>query len=121
MKRTCVNIRNIKPFVTLDSSVIRDLFLGHNPGLKRLSLAEARVKPGRSTHRHIHTLSEEIYFVSEGKGTMLLGKKKFKIEAGDAIAILPKTPHFIINKGKCDLVIWCICSPPYEHSDTVLV
>ena len=116
-----INIKNVRPFVTSDSSEIRELLAHRNSVIRNQSLAEARVKPGASTIRHYHKNTEEIYYITEGKGRMELGKKRFEVKTGDAIAIPPKTPHKIINKGRRDLVLLCCCAPAYEHSDTVLL
>ena len=116
-----VNIRDVPPFVTRDTSIIRELLAHRNSPIKNQSLAEARIKPGASTIRHYHKKAEEIYFITRGKGRIRLGKKQFNVGPGDAIPILPGTPHRITNTGKVDLVILCCCAPAYENKDTVLL
>jgi len=44
----------------------------------------------------------------------------FPVRAGDAIAIPPGTVHKIWNRGDTDLVFLCLCTPPYEHDDTII-
>ena len=42
------------------------------------------------------------------------------VKSGDAIAIPPGRKHKLWNTGKETLKLLCCCSPPYDHSDTVL-
>ena len=116
-----INIKDVEPFITVDSSEIREILAHRNSPIKNQSLAEARIKPGKSTMRHHHKKTEEVYYIMQGTARMELGDKKFDVEPGDAIAILPGTPHKISNTGKEDLVLLCCCAPAYEHSDTVLL
>lgn len=50
---------------------------------------------------------------------MELGGKQFMVQAGDTVCIDPGTEHRITNSGSSsELVIMCVSSPPYQHSDT---
>ena len=60
-----VSYRTLEPFTTKDGSTIREYL--HSPAQ---SLAEATLEPGQSTMRHYHALSEEIYLLIGGGGTM---------------------------------------------------
>jgi mannose-6-phosphate isomerase-like protein (cupin superfamily) len=86
-----------------------------------MSLAEATIPVGVSTALHKHHASTEYYHVSRGNVEMRLGEQLFDIEAGDSVCIEPGPVHQVKNTGDTDLVILCICNPPYEHDDTELV
>ncbi len=116
-----IRLGDTKPFITMDGSEIREILAHRNSCVRNQSLAEARIKPGKATTRHYHKKTEEIYYITEGKGFMDLDGKCFTVKPGDAIAILPGTAHQIKNTGKRDLVILCCCAPAYEDSDTVLL
>jgi len=88
---------------------------------KNQSLAEALIPAGVCTALHLHRVSEEIYHVTSGKGSMTLGMKKFDIEKGDTILIPPLTAHCVENTGDEELRILCACSPAYSHADTELL
>ena len=105
----------IEPFTTKDGSAIREL---HHTAAQ--SLAEATLAPGRSTTRHYHRASEEIYFVVEGDGEMELDGERRRVEPGDAILIPPDAWHTLVNVGDGLLSILCCCSPPYSHDDTFM-
>jgi mannose-6-phosphate isomerase-like protein (cupin superfamily) len=111
-----VNITSISaavPFVTKDGSTIREL---HHTSHQ--SLAEAALERGRSTARHRHIRTEEIYFVLEGGGTMMLDDESRVVGPGDAILIPPGVAHEI--RAESPLRFLCCCAPPYADDDTVL-
>jgi len=115
-----VNRNKVPPFVTKDTSEIREILAPRNSSLKNQSLAEARVAPGKSTEAHYHACAEEIYYILQGKGRIRIESETRDVEAGDAIVIIPGKKHRIWNIGAGDLVFLCCCSPAYTHEDTVM-
>jgi mannose-6-phosphate isomerase-like protein (cupin superfamily) len=113
--------RSIEPYVTKDGSQIRELMHPSLHGNRNQSFAEATVPALGKTMLHIHKLTEEIYHIASGRGTMTLGDDRFAVAAGDTICIRPGTPHCIENSGDTPLRILCACSPAYSHDDTVLL
>jgi len=114
-------INDITAYVTRDGSEIRELMHPAAQGNKAQSLAEAIVEQGEQTHLHQHHNSEELYFITNGTGHMTLGEERFEVTVGDTICIPSGTPHCIKNIGTEALHILCMCSPPYDHSDTELL
>jgi mannose-6-phosphate isomerase-like protein (cupin superfamily) len=115
-----VSRHKIRPFITKDTAQIREILAPGNSCLKRQSLAEAQVAPGKKTLEHYHTVFEEIYYVLRGKGRMRLGSEVREVKAGDGIAIPPGQKHQIENTGTSNLVFLCCCSPAYTHEHTIL-
>ena len=64
---TVLNLADQISFTTKDGSTIRSILDCTNAPVKNQSLAEASVPAGGSTQRHYHRLSEEFYFILEGK------------------------------------------------------
>ena len=116
-----VNLESLTPFVTKDTSEIRELLAHRNSSIKNQSLAEARVPVGATTIAHFHRKTEEIYYITHGQGLMTIEGEESVVRAGDAIAIPPGKIHQIENTGNEELRLLCCCSPAYEHEDTVLV
>ncbi|ACV25308.1 cupin domain-containing protein [Methanocaldococcus fervens] len=111
----------IKPYITKDGSIIRELMHPNIYEWVKQSLAEAIVPVGSKTLLHRHHKSEEIYYILEGKGLMTLGDEKFEVKEGDTILIPPKTDHKIENIGSVPLKILCCSYPPYSHEDTEIL
>src|SRR4029077_1396129 len=115
-RQRAVKLRSLdraEPFTTKDGSTIREL---HHTSAQ--SVAEAALEPGQATQRHYHASSEEIYFVLKGSGELEVDGESRTVRPGDAILIPPGTWHTVENDGTSELLILCMCSPPYSHDDT---
>ena len=107
-------------YETLDGSLIRELVRPEREGSRNLSLAEATIAPGQTTHRHRHRQSEEIYYVLSGEGIVEVAARQTVVQAGDAVLIPPGAEHCAVNTGDLPLRLLCACSPAYQHEDTEL-
>ena len=114
------NLDQVPAFITKDGSEIRELLAHRNSNIRNQSLAEARVSPGASTQEHYHVVTEEIYFITHGKGRIRIDDDIREIKPGDAIAIRPGQRHKLWNVGTEPLRLLCCCAPAYEHEDTVI-
>lgn len=110
------NLASQKPFTTKDGSQIRSILDLSNAPVKNQSLAEASIPAGCSTERHYHKLSEEFYFLLEGKGTMEIDGNSRAVGLGEAILIPAGAWHQIT--AVTPLRFLCCCAPPYAHEDT---
>lgn len=107
-----------EPFTTKDGSTIRSLLDRSNAPVELQSLAEASLPKGSATDRHYHKLSEEFYYLLEGRGVMELDGERREVGVGDAILIPAGAWHQITASE--DLRFLCCCAPPYDHEDTYL-
>ena len=105
-----------KPFTTKDGSTIRSLLDLTNSPVKEQSLAEATLPEGGSTERHYHKVSEELYYLLEGRGVMEIDGQTQEVGPGDAILIPAGAWHEI--KATKAMSFLCCCAPPYAHEDT---
>lgn len=112
---------NIKTYQTKDGSLIKELMHPASHHNKNQSLAEAIVPPGQTTALHRHHVTEELYYITQGKARMTLADQQFEVGPGDTIAISPGTAHCITNIAEQDLHFLCCCSPAYSHDDTELL
>lgn len=115
------SLNDIQPYSTRDGSLIRELMHPEKHDCRKMSFAQASIKPGQTTLLHMHEKSEEIYHITTGSGIMTLGNRRFAIQSGDTICIYPGTSHRVENTGKDVLQILCCCAPPYAHSDTKII
>jgi mannose-6-phosphate isomerase-like protein (cupin superfamily) len=104
------------PFTTADSSTIRSILDATNAPVEQQSLAEASLAAGGETQRHYHKLSEEIYFILEGKATMEIDGESREVGPSDAVLIPRNAWHQI--KALTDIRFLCCCAPVYSHDDT---
>jgi mannose-6-phosphate isomerase-like protein (cupin superfamily) len=104
------------PFTTKDGSTIRSLLDRSNAPVARQSLAEATLPAGGATDRHYHKLSEEFYYLLEGRGLMEIDGEEHEVGPGDAILIPAGAWHRI--EAHESLRFLCCCAPPYAHEDT---
>ena len=115
-----VNLADAPPFITKDGSEIRELLAHRNSAIVNQSLAEARVPAGAATDEHYHVKTEEIYYITHGRGRMRIEGETRDVKVGDAIAIPPGRKHKIWNTGGETLRLLCCCAPCYEHDDTII-
>ena len=101
----------VEPFTTKDGSTIREL---HHTELQ--SLAEATLEPSQATERHYHRATEEIYFVLEGRGRVVLEGATETLEAGEAIVAPAGATHGIANDGTGRLTVLVVVTPPPPHA-----
>ena len=104
------------PFTTKDGSSIRSLLDCANAPVSNQSLAEATLVIGAETQRHFHKLSEEFYYLLEGRGMMEINGEVTEVGPGDAVLIPAGAWHQI--RALDPLRFLCCCAPPYSHEDT---
>jgi len=114
------NLNEVPAFTTKDGSEIRELLAYRNSSIRKQSLAEARLPVGGSTQEHYHLRTEEIYFITQGRGRIRIDGELREVNPGDAIAIRPGQKHKLWNLGSEPLRLLCCCAPAYEHEDTVI-
>lgn len=96
----CKNINDIKSdngkgsFLSilsqLESNVIRDtlmLVTADETDSKKINVGVTVIYQGCTTNGHSHENMEEVYFVLEGRGKMIIGDHTFDIKAGDVFYI----------------------------------
>lgn len=114
------NLTQLRSFITVDGSAIRELAGPAWTAARHQSLAEATVEAGGETAEHYHPRAEEIYYFVAGAGRMRLGAEEAEVAAGDCVVIPPGTAHKLWNAGPEPLVLLCCCAPAYSHDDTVM-
>jgi len=67
----------------------------------------AALPPGGISGEHVHTRTEELYFIISGTGTMLLDGQEHPVRGGDLILNGIGTRHGLINSGG-DRLTWLV-------------
>ena len=85
-----------------------------DPGI---SIARARLEPGKTTRWHYLPGTDERYVVLEGSGLVEINDlKPNHVSAGDVVLIPPAAHQRITNTGSIDLVFLAICSPRFTEA-----
>ena len=82
-----------------------------------VSIARARVEPGRTTRFHRLKDTFERYIMLSGTGLVEVGEHKpVEVYPGDVVRIPPMVDQRITNVGDDDLVFLAICNPHFLKS-----
>ena len=82
-----------------------------------VSIARARVSPGRSTRWHSLAGIAERYVILSGCGRVEVGPDRVHdVRACDVVVIPAGARQRITNTGSDDLIFLAICSPRFEAS-----
>lgn len=79
------------------------------PATKKFSCFwKMTVEAGGTNQLHDHDDQEQIYFILEGEGTMVVGDEKEKVKQGDAIYLPVGLPHGLNNDSNKPCVVLCV-------------
>lgn len=107
--------------VTVEKGICGDVIKLINPdnsGAQTLSCVIVTLRPSAESETHYHKRREEIYYVLEGEGLLIVDSNKYDITKGMTAFIPPGTSHKVINKGTKPLRLFVVGSPPYSPADT---
>lgn len=85
--------------------VFREIF-GKSVFKSKLSFFhETVIKPNSTIGNHLHTDNEEIYYVLEGEGVMIIDDERVKVKPGDATIVHGGSSHGLENNTSKNLKI----------------
>lgn len=90
----------------IDGKLIKDneqYVLLDNRFLKNIVVSETRLRKRQSTNGHAHQDVEEVYIITNGSGSMLVGKKLIPVEAGDVVSIASGEFHQVVSSTNSEL------------------
>ena len=88
----------------------------NSPEDPALSVARARVEPGRTTRWHYLQGIAERYVILAGEGDVEVGDLPItRVQPGDVVIIPPGERQRIHNPGEEDLVFLALCTPRFEE------
>jgi len=89
--------------------------LSNSPDDPEVSIARARVEPGKTTRWHRLRDTVERYVIVQGSGLVDVGELAAEqVGVGDTVIIPCGCKQRISNTGLNDLVFLAICSPPFR-------
>ncbi len=94
--------------------------LSNEPDDPAVSLARARVEPGKTTRWHYLKQTSERYVIISGSGLVETGERApAAVSAGDVVLIPPGVRQRVHSAGPGDLVFLAICSPRFQPQNYV--
>ena len=102
---------------TPHGSEIRPLIDRTTSRVELCSLAEETLPPGAAVGRHFHEATEEVYYVTAGRGRMTVGAETREVGPGDAVYIPRGSAHTLENTGAEPMTILLVCGPAYSVAD----
>ena len=74
-------------------------------------MGHVTIYPGGSVPLHSHQ-QEEVYYIVEGQGSILVGDEIRGVKAGDCIYICPNLDHLLKNTAEAGNMIMMFCYSP---------
>lgn len=97
-----------------------ELIKPETSGSKLMSIATILINSGEESKEHFHKVMEEIYYITEGEGEIIIDDICSKIKIGSAILLPIGSKHKIKNTGKSVLKFISVDSPPYDENDVYM-
>ena len=80
-------------------------------GSQLLAMGTQEMPPGSGILVHKHDHTEEILYITEGSGTLILGDERLHVDANTTIWVPPGTWHGIENPESHMHILWFVTPP----------
>lgn len=95
--------------------ISKQLINPKNSKSNRITITEVHLQVGASQPRHKHDSSEQIWYVIQGTGKLLLADDKEMIfTTGDVVRFADNDIHGLLNDGDVEFVYISVTSPPID-------
>jgi len=111
----------VNPLVSEHGEIVRELASPSIASLHHHSVAEVIIRPGGRSVRHYHCQAEEVYYILQGQGQMVIDGGVRQVGPGDTVIIPPLSQHHIRNIGAEELVMVVTCAPAWSPKDEIPV
>lgn len=113
---------NKPPITALDGALIYELMSAEERKGLDVALAFGSLPPRRKAIPHYHRISEEIYYVTNGLGKVMVGEQTFEVKKGSVVYVPTNRVHALENRSDSEeLRILCVSSPSYTEEDFLKV
>ena len=83
----------------------------------KVSLAIIILDVGKESEEHYHKKTEEVYYILQGCGVMIIDGTRYEVKPGHAVFLPLSSSHKIINRADTPLKLVCADSPPFDPND----
>ena len=85
-----------------------------------LGIAHVIFSPKSEAKLHLHRVMEEVYYITKGKGKIVIGDKEHDIREGDTVAIPKNVPHKAINPNDEVMEALVVTHPKFMPEDLIM-
>jgi mannose-6-phosphate isomerase-like protein (cupin superfamily) len=93
------------------------LLAGGQFGSEQLAVTWVDCPPGSEQPIHRHDTQEQVYVITAGSGTMIVGDEEASVSAGMLVLVPPATGHAIRNTGDTLLRYISATAPPFKAEE----
>ncbi len=113
IKQSIRRLRLADEFFTDEGCYITEV--SNSPDDPAVSIARARLEPGKTTRWHRLYGTAERYVILSGRGRVEIGTlSPTEVAVGDVVLIPPLCRQRITNTGSDDLIFLAICTPGFS-------
>ena len=80
-------------------------------GANLLAMGTLDMPPGSNINVHRHDHTEEVLYVEQGSGTLILGDERIQVNDGVTVWVPPGTWHGVENPDSAMRVLWFVTPP----------
>jgi len=112
--------KDSKPIISMDGALVHELLSKEEQSKLGIELAYGILEPQKKATRHMHKISEEVYYIISGEGKAVVGDKAFDARQDIIIYVPTDTFHGLENQSSEKLEVLCLSSPPYTDEDFII-
>jgi mannose-6-phosphate isomerase-like protein (cupin superfamily) len=90
----------------------------HLVNTNELSIIQELMPRGTEEIKHMHSMSQQFFYILKGKATFIVDGKEFEVDINQGIHIKPNIVHQIKNKTIENLE-FIVISQPHSHGDRI--
>lgn len=87
-----------------------------NAGSRLIDFRISRYAPNAYVQEHVHKVQEQIYYVLEGEGVLILDEEKHLMRPHDYVYVPPGVRHSFTNTGVAGLVFLVVTTPADDEA-----
>ena len=109
---SCIVYSDQTTATELPGRALKWLFTSEQSPAKNFSMNMVTIKPGNSVKpAHSHPDREEVIYILQGQGQVLLDKTVYDLRKGTAVLFPPGLVHMVRNTGDVEMEILCFFAP----------
>lgn len=93
----------------------KGLVTPENTGTQRIDFRISHYAPAAYVGEHVHGIQEQIYYVLDGEGVLMLDDERYLMRSHDYVYVPPGVRHSFTNTGLTGLIFLVITTPSNDE------